>query len=609
MTSFPLFTSIKPSVDAGELSYLRCCLDSWRAAGFDAVAVNGPSEIKILRGLDLPVEFIPLPTDGKPRIGAILAAIRESGSSFAGIINADCKLIGYPNLIANLGAGLDKTVVLAWRIDTGVDGNPTTQRGGFDAYFFDTSVLPDDDSGFSIGDPWWDHWFPIACEMKGALLETLAVPLLMHKEHPENWDREAMLSAGRRFWVMLRSWHRRGGIPNSLLAKLPDGLSIESVPSDEQIWRLSLTTPSWLQERRPQTISILGPGSSDIETALRLGGLAIRKEVYWQPIEEDPSTYRKQLRPALPNQHRHIGWRKKQMAVFSHFVKRLHHWRRRFLPPSSAEIRWRHELICARLDKIEKTISNRFPETTLSPRLQGEILTVLRLLEPKKIGDYVKVRVGSDGDGGYVQIDDLVGISHAFSFGIADNDDWDLAMAKAGIPVEQFDHSVENAPSSHPLLHFHHKMISTKATAETATVAELVTEHSKLSTPDLILKMDIEDGEWDVLDDVPEAILTKFAQIVCEFHNLSHLANFAFRDRARRVFEKLDRYFIPVHVHGNNCCELVNVCNIPLPDFLEVTFASRARYSFVESNETFPTALDAPNCPHLAPIVLGTFRF
>jgi hypothetical protein len=294
-----------------------------------------------------------------------------------------------------------------------------------------------------------------------------------------------------------------------------------------------------------------------------------------------------------------------KMRLIDDLKKTFHVWRHRFLPPSSAYVAWRLDQICARLDQMQTTSL----ETRLSPKVQEEILTILRLLEPKKANGYAKVRVGTNGDGGYVQLDDLKGISHALSFGVADNDDWDLAMAKAGIPVEQFDHSVKRAPSNHPLLRFHRKMISINAAAETATISDLVGEHSKFIAPDLILKMDIEDGEWDVFDNAPEVILAKFAQIVCEFHNLSYLANSIFRARAHRVFEKLNKYFAAVHVHGNNCCGLVNVCNIPLPDLLEVTFASRARYSFVESDETFPTALDAPNCPNIANIMLGTFRF
>lgn len=263
--------------------------------------------------------------------------------------------------------------------------------------------------------------------------------------------------------------------------------------------------------------------------------------------------------------------------------------------------------IYRQLDRIATRL-RRF-DSNLSPQLQREILTLLRLLEPEKVDGCAKIRVGTNGDGGYVQLNDLAGISHAFSFGIGSNDDWDLAIAQAGIPVEQFDHSVERAPSNHRLLRFHRKMISANATFDRTTVSDLVAAHSKLAAPDLILKMDIENGEWDVFDHTPEAILAKFAQIVCEFHNMSHLTDSTFRERARRVLEKLHEYFAPIHVHGNNCCRMINVCNISLPDFLEVTFASRSRYSFVENNETFPTPLDAPNCPRLPEIILGTFRF
>jgi hypothetical protein len=285
------------------------------------------------------------------------------------------------------------------------------------------------------------------------------------------------------------------------------------------------------------------------------------------------------------------------MSLINGFKKTFHVWGHRILPPSRAYISWRLDQITARLDQITARLD------------QSEILSVLRLLEPRKASDYAKIRVGTNGDGGYVQLDDLKGISRALSFGVADNDDWDLAMAKAGVPVEQFDHSIERAPSKHPLLHFHHKMISIHATAETATLPDLVGEHSRAIAPDLILKMDIENSEWDVFDHTPEVILAKFAQIVCEFHNLSDLTDLTFRARAQRVFAKLHRLFAVVHVHGNNCCSLVNICNIAVPDLLEVTFASRARYSFVESNETFPTPLDTPNCPNVPSIMLGTFRF
>ncbi len=298
------------------------------------------------------------------------------------------------------------------------------------------------------------------------------------------------------------------------------------------------------------------------------------------------------------------------MSVINDFNKMFHKWRRQSVPPSIADIEWRHDVIIRRLDQIEGTIWSHFPQTGSSPALQREVLTILRLLEPKQAVDYKKIRVGSKGDGGYVQIDDIDGISHAFSFGVSDNDSWDLAMAKAGIPVEQFDHAIEWAPSDHPLLRFHRKMVSADATTQTITLGDLAREHSKFGgAPDLIAKIDIEGCEWDVFDRAQDGVLSRFAQLICEFHDLSELTDPTFRARARRVFEKLDKYFATVHVHGNNCGRLRVIANIPLPDVLEVTFASRGRYSFIETRELFPTPLDAPNYPGSADIVLGAFRF
>jgi hypothetical protein len=294
------------------------------------------------------------------------------------------------------------------------------------------------------------------------------------------------------------------------------------------------------------------------------------------------------------------------------FRKKCRTWLHHIFPASRAYTNRRFDQVCARMDARIDALEGRYQFAEAPGGLlevQQKILAVLRLLEPRRAVDYAKIRVGTNGDGGYVQLDDMEGISHALSFGVGDNDDWDVAMAKAGIAVEQFDHTIAEAPSHHPLLHFHRKMISVNAGTEAMTVSDLVARYSKLATPDLILKIDIENSEWDIFDRMDGDVLSKFAQIACEFHNLSHLTRSEFRDRAHRVLDKLRKYFYPIHVHGNNCCGIANICNITVPDLLEVSYASRARYSFVESNETFPTPLDAPNCPKIPSIVLGTFRF
>jgi hypothetical protein len=271
-----LFTSIRPPADAEATSYLRDCLDSWRTAGFDTVAVNGAAEVEALRCLDLPIEFSVAATDRKPRIGTMLSAIRARGCRFAGIINSDCRIIAYPDVAANLKAGLDRTAVLAWRIDLDDDLKPTTMRGGFDAYFFDTEVMPREDCGFSIGDPLWDYWFALACEMSGARVETLAVPLLTHKAHPANWSEQSFFRSIYRFWTAFQSWHGAGALPQSLLAQIPTALRLDRTPSAYELQCLFGTIiPAWIRDSRPQTIAIMRPEAAEIERVLRFGGQAM----------------------------------------------------------------------------------------------------------------------------------------------------------------------------------------------------------------------------------------------------------------------------------------------------------------------------------------------
>jgi hypothetical protein len=272
---FPLFTSIKPPADADELSYLRDCIASWRAAGFTPVAVNGPGEVKKLQVLDLPIDFARLPIDGKPRIGAILQAVRDSGAPVAGIINSDCRMMADPLLAHRLAGRLDRTCVLAWRVDVGEGIKPAATSHGFDCYFFDARCLPEDDRGFSIGDTWWDYWFPVACEVAGARLETLAYPLLTHRVHPVAWSRRSWATGAQRFWTALQEWRPAEPGPDSLFSAIPPRWWNKPRLGAADVGRLSLITPKWFFEARPQRHPVLPPEMAAVETMAAMGGRAL----------------------------------------------------------------------------------------------------------------------------------------------------------------------------------------------------------------------------------------------------------------------------------------------------------------------------------------------
>jgi hypothetical protein len=104
-------------------------------------------------------------------------------------------------------------------------------------------------------------------------------------------------------------------------------------------------------------------------------------------------------------------------------------------------------------------------------------------------------------------------------------------------------------------------------------------------------------------------MLARFAQIFCEFHHLFQLRDERFRARAHRVFSKLADYFSVVHVHANNYGAVSWISGKAIPETLEVSCASRARYTFETADEEFPTPHDAAADPLRADIKLGRFRF
>jgi hypothetical protein len=230
-------------------------------------------------------------------------------------------------------------------------------------------------------------------------------------------------------------------------------------------------------------------------------------------------------------------------------------------------------------------------------------------LRPHRAKGFEKARFGSPNDGGYILIDDFDQIDAAFSFGVEQNMSWDVSVADRGIPVYQFDHTIDVPPVSRNDLIFFKKRIVAQAAPDCETINDLVERYGRAGSASLILKIDIEHDEWPVFDATSEAALSCFAQFVGEFHGFGSMIDPQWNERVRRIFEKIIKQFGVVHVHANNHCGWNSVANIAVPEVLEITFANRNRYSLVAANEVFPGPLDAPNHPYLPDIHIGKFVY
>jgi hypothetical protein len=267
---FPLLTSVPPCLSGEALARQRDIIASWRAVGFEPISINGPSEISQLAALGLDIEIEPASEDGKPFIGDILTAIRKRGCARAGIVNADCSVLGYPDLALTLAAALENSVLYAERVDISDDRLPTLgECHGFDAFFFDIGILGIiNDRHFRLGETWWDYWFPLQLAANGAMLGNIGVPLIRHRRHHARWNQEQWVRHGRHLCTALKTWSAQ----NTLLSFLSslDGVRLLETPDVQQLSKIGATCFEWLRTRRLQReVAFLPNGMGSIEALLQ----------------------------------------------------------------------------------------------------------------------------------------------------------------------------------------------------------------------------------------------------------------------------------------------------------------------------------------------------
>lgn len=242
--------------------------------------------------------------------------------------------------------------------------------------------------------------------------------------------------------------------------------------------------------------------------------------------------------------------------------------------------------------------------------VQHRAVEIARNFTPRTLVSMHKLRIGGATDGAYVMVDDFEGIRTAFSLGVGDNVDWDIAVAERGITVHQFDHTVQAPPRTHARCHFHQRRISATKQPDSETLASIFEYAASLEPASAILKIDIENAEWEAFATVDPDVLDRFSQILCEFHLFEHFHDDAHYALALAAVANLRRSFDVVHVHGNNFADWTFIDGRPLPFVIEVALVNRRRARTVPNEtETFPTRLDRPNDYSRADYFLERYTF
>ncbi|MEE3197754.1 MAG: FkbM family methyltransferase [Pseudomonadota bacterium] len=234
----------------------------------------------------------------------------------------------------------------------------------------------------------------------------------------------------------------------------------------------------------------------------------------------------------------------------------------------------------------------------------SEISALIHALHPRESGIDL-IRLGPDGDGGYLIPDDLSGIEYGFSPGVSTESGFEVDLAKRGLKVYLADYSVDSAASNNPNLFFDKKFIGSLSNGEFMTLDEWKNKKIPDYNGDLILQMDIEGAEFEAMMSVSSSLLSQFRIMVIEFHFLQELFNRPYFDLSSRVFRKILQSHTVVHIHPNNCCGSVKVPNqwthgsrtecLEIPRVSEFTFYRNDKIRKESYCRVFPHSLDQDN--------------
>lgn len=125
---------------------------------------------------------------------------------------------------------------------------------------------------------------------------------------------------------------------------------------------------------------------------------------------------------------------------------------------------------------------------------------------------------------------------------------------------------------------------------------------------DIFLKIDIEGGEYPWLLSLNENHLTKFKQIVIEFHGINDNSWGCNYNDKLKCLEKLSNTHFLVHAHGNNNGKSKN----GIPDVVELTYVNKKCFEQTPkfNSKSLPIKnLDFPNNPIYTEISLNNYPF
>ena len=223
------------------------------------------------------------------------------------------------------------------------------------------------------------------------------------------------------------------------------------------------------------------------------------------------------------------------------------------------------------LNRYDSLISTLDFDTRKSETHSKSIQNLISVLAPKKFtGDLM--RIGNKGDGSYVIPKKILNPNtYLISGGIADNNEFELELAKKGVTGMQIDNSINKPPKEHPNLGFKFATLGAKDGPDAVSLENLIS--GTPTNKNLIVKLDIEGSEITALQHLSNKSLKRIDCLVLELHNLSSLI------QDKNILQTLVRLknagLSSIYLQANNGILDYIISGVLVPDNVEVTFVKK----------------------------------
>ena len=218
----------------------------------------------------------------------------------------------------------------------------------------------------------------------------------------------------------------------------------------------------------------------------------------------------------------------------------------------------------------------------------NKIKKLFKKLLPFNI-DIELIRVGENGDGGYLIPNDLKNIKYCYSAGIGkltkfEKDLYEIYNIKS-IMVDPLEIPYKFLPKESTYIK---KFLLINDNKTSISINNFIDRDEEI-----ILKIDIEGDEYLNLININNKKLTNVRILIIEFHNLRDLRSKFFFDMFSHLIDKLSKHFYFCHLHPNNTGKIKKIGNYNIPDIIEFTLINKNRVNFTPKNYSkLPNKLD-----------------